>query len=302
MLALLAVALSTGCSSPRAARPVDPAVAMLAGAARKAFDRGAVEQAAAQYGRALDRARAADDAAEIGNNAYNLAACRLVLGQPAPARPLLREARAAALRAGRPAADVLLLDAKAARQQGQTAEAAQLTDDLLRAPAVQGRAAWRLAALTLKAQLGCDAGRTPTQELAQVRILALDQTDPVLRAEVENLLGRVAQLDQEPRRAAASYDKEADWLQRGGRFREMAQALARAGAAYAQGGQAAEAANRLYRAARSLQAQGDTVGALTQIEPALQAARQARDDESARSIVSLFDEIKKSAATEKPVD
>ena len=291
-LSLLAAACLAGCAAPRAAKPVDPALSVIASAARKAFERGAVEQAAAQYARALARARAADDAAEIGNNAYNLAACLLILGQPEAARPWLQEARAEALRAGRATTDVDLLAVKAARQQGRTAEAARLAADLLNSPAVRTQPAWRLEALTLKAHVEYDAGRCPTQDLAQIRILALDQPDPVLRAAVENLMGRAAQQNREARRAALSYDHEANWLQRGGRFREMAQALARAGAAYALAGKPEEAADRLYRAARSLWAQGDTVGALHQIESALPAAQQAKDEAMLRRVAALFDEIK----------
>jgi len=297
--ALLLAGGLAGCAAPRAARPVDPALTLIAHAARQAFDRGAVESAAGQYTRALARARAADDAAEISNNAYNLAVCLLIMGQPDPARPLLQEARAEARRAGRPAVDAALLEVKAARQQGHAAEAARLAAALLAEPAVQKTPAWRLAALTLQAQLDFDAGRHPTQDLAQIRILALDQPDPGLRADVENLMGRAALADQESRRAAQAFDREAHWLQQGGRFREMAQALARAGAAFAAAGQPAPAADRLYRAARSLWAQGDAVGALRQIEPAFAAARAARDADLQQRVAELFAAIKQSVAPEK---
>ena len=292
LIAFVSLIALFGCATTKTAKPVDPDIGVMAAAANKAFTHGQVEQAARQYARALERARAADSAGDICDQAYNLAACLMILGQPAPAQVLLREARTEAQRAGRRATDISLLEAKTARLAGQRDEALRQTEALLTLqPPLEH--AMRIQALLIKALISCDAGQIPTVEQKEIRLLALDVSDPAIQAEVAQLLGCCALLEKEFSHAAAAFDREATWLQKSGRFREMAQALARAGAAYAQAEQSAEAADRLARAARSFFAQGDAVGALRQIEPALVAAKRAKQDELATRIVALFEEIKK---------
>ncbi|MCX7010838.1 MAG: hypothetical protein NTY53_26965 [Kiritimatiellaeota bacterium] len=289
------VALSLiGCSTPpKAAKPIDPDIGMISVAASKAFARGQIETASRQFARALEHARAADSAADIHDQAYNLAACCLLMDQPALARRLLAEARSEAMRANRDATDVLLLDAKAARRLGQPAEAVALADQIA---ASTDKPAAKMQALIIKAHVQNDAGKLQPANLSAIRLLGRDVNDPALNAEVENLAGSAAQHERSFGDAAAAFDREAAGWQRAGRFREMALALGRAGTAWQTDGRSAEAADRLYRSARSLFAQGDAVGALRQIEPALVAAKAARLDELAARIVALFEEIKQNVA------
>lgn len=288
---LLALA---GCSTPaKVAKPIDPDIGVLSVAANKAFARGQVEAASRQFARALDHARAADAAADIGDQAYNLAACCLLTDQPAIARRLLAEARSEATRAGRDVSDILLLDAKAARRLGQPAEALALVEQI---SAVTDKPVVKLQALIIQAHVQSDAGKLSAADLGALRLLAHDVHDAALGAEVDNLVGSVAQHEHSFGDAAAAFDREAAGWQRAGRFREMALALARAGAAWQRDGRSQEAADRLYRAARSLFAQGDAVGALRQIEPALTAAKAATQNELAARIIALFEEIKQNVA------
>ncbi len=299
----LGVALSLGCvaalglagcaTPPKVAKPIDPDIGVISVAANKAFARGQVEAASRQFARALDHARAADAAADISDQAYNLAACFLLQDQPALARRLLAEARTEAVRSNRDATDVLLLDAKAARRLGQPAEAAALADQVAASSAKPGS---KLQALIIKAHVQNDAGHLQPADLGAIRLLARDVNEAALNAEVENLGGSAAQRERSFGDAAAAFDREAASWQRAGHFREMALALARAGAAWQADGRSLEAADRLYRAARSLFAQGDAVGALQRIEPALTAAKAAQQDELATRIVALFEEIKQSVA------
>jgi hypothetical protein len=283
----------TGCASaPQKAKPVDPAISTISSAAGKAFARGQIEGASRQFARALDHARAADSAADIYDQAYNLAACFLLVDQPALARRLLAEARSEAARGQRDATDALLLDAKAARRLGLPAEAIALADQ---AAAVEKPAA-KLQALIIKALVRNDAGKLQAADVGAIRLLAQDVNDPALHAEVENLVALMAQRERSYGEAAAAFDREAAGWQKAGRFREMAQALARAGVAWQTDGRSAEAADRLFRAGRSLAAQGDTVGALRQIEPALVAAKAAGQNELATRIVALFEELKQQVA------
>jgi len=286
--------LLAGCATPlKVAKPIDPDIGVISVAANKAFARGQVEAAARQFARALDHARAADAAADISDQAYNLAACFLLQDQPAPARRLLAEARTEAVRVNRDTTDVLLLDAKAARQLGQPAEATALADQVA---VSSGQPAAKLQALIIKAHVRNDAGQLQPADLSAIRLLGHDVNDAALNAEVENLAGSAAQREHSFGDAAAAFDLEAAGWQRSGHFREMARALARAGAAWQADGRSSEAADRLFRAARSLFAQGDAVGALRQIEPALTAAKAANQDELAARIVALFEEIKQNVA------
>jgi hypothetical protein len=283
-----------GCSTPlKVAKPIDPDIGVIAAAANKAFARGQVEMASRQFARALDRARAADAAADISDQAYNLAACFLLMDQPALARRLLAEARTEAARLNRDATDVLLLDAKAARRLGLPAEAITLADQIAAATA---KPETKLQALIIKAHVQNDAGKLQPADLSTIRLLVHEVHDAALQAEVENLVGSTAQRENSFGDAAAAFDREASGWQRAGHFREMSLALARAGAAWQADGRSLEAADRHYRAARSLCAQGDAVGALRQIEPALTAAKASGQEELAARIVALFAELKQSVA------
>ena len=71
----------------------------------------------------MKRAWAIDDPVEIGNNAYNLAACLASVGWYEAARDCLAESRAELYRAGLSEADAWLLEAKIARSQGLLDEA-----------------------------------------------------------------------------------------------------------------------------------------------------------------------------------
>ena len=232
-------------------------------------------------------------AADISDQAYHLAACFLLVDQPALARRLLAEAQSEAARAGRDATDIQLLDAKAARRLGLPAEATALAEQIA---AGTEKPEAKLQALIIKAHVQNDAGKLLAADLGAIRLLARDVNDAALTAEVENLVGCVAQREHSFGDAAAAFDREAAGWQRAGHFREMALALARSGAAWQSDGRSLETADRLYRAARSLFAQGDAVGALRQIEPALTAAKAATQNELAARIVALFEEIKQNVA------
>jgi hypothetical protein len=69
----------TGCAGPApdTAIEVDSEFSRSMTAGRLAFDQGFIEQAAKFYQQALSRARAMDSAPQIGDAAYNLAACRI---------------------------------------------------------------------------------------------------------------------------------------------------------------------------------------------------------------------------------
>ena len=70
---LVLAALLPGCAAaPPRAVPTDIEYAQAMATARTSYDRGQVAQAVLFYDRALQRAEARDDAADIGDAAYNL--------------------------------------------------------------------------------------------------------------------------------------------------------------------------------------------------------------------------------------
>ena len=95
--------------------PKDKELSRTSHLARAAFEDGATAQAIDLYRKALNRAIAMDDATEIGNAAYNLALCHIILGQLDQASASLAEAKADVKRSGSNPADVLLLEATVAQ-------------------------------------------------------------------------------------------------------------------------------------------------------------------------------------------
>ena len=100
-----------GCATSPTAPPKDQELSQTSNLARVAFEDGATAKAIDLYAKALNRAIAMDDATEIGNTAYNLALCQIMLGQLDQAHAALAEAKAAFERSGRTPADILLLEA-----------------------------------------------------------------------------------------------------------------------------------------------------------------------------------------------
>ncbi|MBP7830744.1 MAG: hypothetical protein KA248_12595 [Kiritimatiellae bacterium] len=304
VLWLAAGLLAAGCSSPpKPARPVDPDLQRYASSAQVSFRHGAYGQAEQLYRRALDRARAADDAREIGNNAYNLAACLVALGRDEAARPLLREARAELERARQNTAEVILLEAGAARNLGQGEEAAALVEESrARLDRDRNGALWIQAAL-LEAQLAADGNDAPRafRVLASIEKDLERKGDALLNGRAAGLQARITWMTGQPAVAASWLDREAAGYRKAGRPpHEIAAVLRRAGEAWGQAGQPAESADRYYRAARSLFGQGDTVAALKCIEPALAAAEKAGRPDLAARIADLFLEIRRKTGAIEP--
>ena len=276
MSALLVLAAAAfvfgGCASPTPARkPLHPDQASLSRTAHATFARGDAANAIRLYRRALTLARAADDTPGIAACAFNLGACLLVAGEFDAAWIALEEARAAFVRAEWNLADLLLLQAKAARARKRLTEATDLAGQVL--AAAQSTPAQQLAARVLQAHLLLDAGQPAEEALATVQTLAQSVADPLARAEVDDLEGRATLLQNDATGAAVCFDRAAGRLQEGGRFREMAMALRQAAEAWLRADRPEEAGERGYRAARALLAQGDYLGA----EQGLAVADEAAD-------------------------
>jgi tetratricopeptide (TPR) repeat protein len=243
-----------GCATPPTAPRKDEELSRTSDLARAAFEDGATARAADLYGQALNRARAMDDATEIGNAAYNLALCRILLRQLDQASAALVEAKAAFQRTGSNPADVLLLEATLAQRQGKLEQALSLVDQVLAASSDEGDL---FQATLLKGTIACDQddparARTALGEADKHRV-----TNAALLAARERLAGNIFLLERNPAQAGAAFDRAAALFQKARHYRDMALTLRRAGEAYREAGDTQRAEDRLFRAQRSLAAQGE---------------------------------------------
>ncbi len=290
---IVSVLLAAGCSSPKPAATSDPELTRVTATARQSFDKGSPSQAARLYLRALNMARATDDAFEIGNNAYNLGACLIGMEKYEDARALLAEARREFERLQRDPADIILLEAKAALGLRQLDAAVVLADQVVPA-ARSGGGRYRVLVALLKARVACERGDTAGArlELSKIQRELNAGKDAVVQAEAAGVSGLVCTMENDPGKAALAYDLQAESFRRAAKYRDMALALGRAGQSYAAAGILVPAGDRYHRAGRSLFAQGDELEALRMVEAALNAAEASGNKDALQRIMALFDEIK----------
>ena len=271
-------ALAGGCfnAPPPKGPQVDSELAQDDAAARLAFSRGAADQAVTLFRRALDRARVMDDAAEIAKAAYNVGAALIRDGKYDAARAALLEAEAETVRSGGNTADVLLLEAKAAQLQDESADALALADRIVTDKTLRPTDSHRLQAHVLRGEVAVELGQNDLAqaELAKATRLLGDARSPALRAGVLGLRGRIEHARHSPSKAAGLFDEQAGLLRRAALYRDMARAESRAAAAYLDAGQPVPAAERFYQAGRSFAAQGDSAEARRLLASAFSAAER----------------------------
>ena len=125
----------SGCGSapPKQEGPaLDEALERFNRAARLAFDKGRLQQAASFYRKALDRAYVRDDTAAILDAQYNLAFCLMNSQSYQEALGVVRNANSEMALAGRGlSVDFLLLEATILHRSGNSPEAWKITDKIL---------------------------------------------------------------------------------------------------------------------------------------------------------------------------
>jgi tetratricopeptide (TPR) repeat protein len=245
-----------GCANPPTSTVPrkDKELSRTSNLARAAFEDGATATAIDLYKKALNRARAMDDATEIGNAAYNLALCQIILGQLDQASASLAEAKAAFKRSGSNPADVLLLETTVAQRQGKLGQALSLADEVLSASPDEN---YRFQVALLKGTIACEQDDPARARTALVEADKHHVTNAPLLAAREQLAGNILSLEKNPAEAAAAFDRAAALFQEAKHYRDMALTLQRAGEAYREAGDRQRAEDRLSRAARSLAAQGE---------------------------------------------
>lgn len=296
VLAVGLIAGVAGCGGRKAEPPVkDLEFTQSMSSARLAFERGQVPQAVLLYEQALRRATARDDAADIGEAAYNLGVCLFDAGQLDRAGPALETARLELARAGQRTNDVQLVQAKLARRKGgaSSTEAAAIAERV--AAAKDATAAERCEALTLLGEIDLEAGRLDAarQRLAEARrALPTSGVSPrsrdAMTAGVIGIEAKLATADGNHAAAAAAYDRQAQLYQSAGLFNPMGRSLLAAGRAYRTAGNPGSAADRLFRAARSLLAQVDNATGMTAAIEAVEAAKAAGDPAMTERASSLM--------------
>lgn len=253
--------------------------------AQSAFARGACQVAATYYGKALNRARAADQAEAIGSYAYDMAICLIARGDLDQANDLLEEATVELDRAGVPLADVFLVQAQLAWHRSVSGDAQSLTRAVTAArrvlddPRAQPTAAQRAQVALLFGEIACQRGDSveAATQLTAARALAGAEPTPGLRAGLDRVAGCLALSQGRSAAAGRHFDDEAEWLRQSRRHADMARALRRAGSAYRQADLLKAAAERYYRAARSWLGQGRLNDAEQDVAVAQTIAGQLRD-------------------------
>jgi tetratricopeptide (TPR) repeat protein len=269
------ILLLAGCGTPpKIVRP-DPELERNTSSASSAFAAGSVEKAAGYYRKALNRARLMDDAAAIGRNAYNLAACLLLLRQDEQARVLLEEAEAEFQRIGVNSREIPLLKIRLAVRAGKTDEALALAQ--AQSAALKTEDPFFIQYQVLLADLFCVKGNAAeaAAALAKVNSKDLAAAKPMVQAEAAQARARLALLERKPRAAGELQDTAAQQYQKAGQYLEMAQALDEAGRAYEAAGDPNAAVDRYYRAARSFFSAGQPARADGLVVRAILLADQA---------------------------
>lgn len=281
--------LLAGCGHVEPKKPADDELRRMLENARTAFDRGQLEQAAGMYEEALDRAKLIDRPREIGNAAYNLSLILISQGDYPAAERHLREAQAEFERVQENLADVLLARARLAQFQDNYSELAHLAEQALVHPQSQPEPGHRVQALVLLGLAGLHEERLPEAERRLQQAIEAMPSDPALPLEalVVSLEGTLLRYREQPLAAANSFDEEANFWRGAQLYREMAAALRRAGESWLAGGDERNAANRLFRAARSFAEQGLTEPALGSLRQAKIAADLAEDDWMLQQISDL---------------
>jgi tetratricopeptide (TPR) repeat protein len=249
-------------------------------AARMAFDNGRLQQAVGLYNQALERAYVLDDLNAIVDAQYNLAVCLTGLNAYVEALERVNQSKAELARTNQSIpADILLLEATIGYRMGKLDDAWQLTDKILLDPS-------RLSeAVQSKTHFlrGLIAGEWDDINQLRNEIASLGKPSTVgLRADREELVGRLAMAESNWNEAIEAFDSTAELRRDDFDYSEMVNALALAAWVCEQAGKLSEASKRYLRAGRSAARQGENRNALNWLNRAEKLAGEAGDESTAK--------------------
>ena len=298
-LILAAVILTvSGCGSspPKQKGPAtDADLERFNRAGRLAFDKGRLQQAASFYRKALDRAYVRDDTAAILDAQYNLAICLMNLQAYAEALVVVEHATTEMALAGHGhPADFLLLEATILHSSGDSNEAWKMTDQILSLP-TQASSVIKRKTHFLR---GLIASKQGDMDQLRAAIAALGQPEhPQLRADRQELVGRLAMAEQNWDDAVEAFDAATKLRREALDYRGMVKVLALAGNAGEQAGRAKEASIRYLRAGRSAVLQGLFDDASKWLSRAEQIADSTGESQVAREARTYLRQLQELAAT-----
>ena len=283
LLIVISLFTSAGCGSRQiapAGPPVDKDLERTNRAARTAFENGRVQQAADLYRQTLERAYLRDDLTAAIDAKYNLAVCLTLLQSDREALELVEQAGEELTRAGQPVTpDILFLEATIRYRLGQSQEAWQLTEVILKDPDKIPSVA-QSQTQYLRGLIANDRGDPAT---LKTEITALGKSDsPVVRADREELIGHLALMERSWNEAVLAFDEAAALRRQMLDYRGMVKALAKAGEASERAGRLVPASRRYLRAGQSAALQDNAEQARMWLTHAALLAAQGGDENIAR--------------------
>jgi tetratricopeptide (TPR) repeat protein len=291
---LIAVAVLTvsgcGSSAPMQKGPaIDEDLERFNRAARLAFDRGRLQQAANFYRKALERAYVRDDTAAILDARYNLAICLMNLQSYEQALAVVQRANSELALAGRGRSpDFLLLEATLLHSSGDSDEAWKMTEQIL-SPPTQASSVIKSKTHFLRGLIASKQG-----DLDQLRaaIAALGQPKQIqLRADRQELVGHLAMAEKNWDAAVEAFDAATKLRREALDYRQMVKVLALAGKASEKAGSKKEASIHYLRAGRSAVLQGLFDDARKWLNRAEQIANTAGEDQIMQEARSFLRQI-----------
>ena len=275
---LLAIALlvfgGCGSSAPVQKSPaIDEDLERFNRAAQQAFDSGRLQQAAAFYRKALDRAYIRDDFRAALDAQYNMAICLINLQSYAQAFEVIQQAKTEMAMAGYSReADFLLLEATVLHFREDSDAAWKMTDQILSATP-EASSIVQCKTYFLRGLIASKKGDTDKLREA---IVSIGQPKlPLLRADLHELLGHLAMAEYNWDEAVNAFEAATDLRREAREYRGMVKSLALAGQASEKAGNPHEASVRYLRAGRSAALQGQFDDALNWLNQAEQIASNA---------------------------
>lgn len=258
-------------------------------AARIAYDNGQLEQAANLYRQTLDRAYLRDDREATVDALYNLAACKLGLRSYDQALVRVRQAKSELQRGDQSVSgDILILEAIILFRSGQPEAAWRVTDEILSDP---GKPSATVKNKTHYLRGLISEQRGDTAGLGREIDAFSKSSDPGLRADRQELSGRLAMAEGRWDAAVEAFDQAVGLRREKLDYVGMAQALALAAGACQKAGKHSAAARRYFRAGRSAARQGNNQDAIEWLSSAAGSANQAGDEPLEQEIRSYLKTI-----------
>jgi hypothetical protein len=265
-----------GCSTP-APQFTDSEWISHSATGRGNYERGDTRRAADAYAKAARRARALDDADALAVTAVNRAVCLLAEDQAAEAQRGVAEALADPRVSPSRRAELGILASRIDLALDQPEQAKQSAMDVLQMdvpPAVKAQALLARSAAELALGETAQAAETLAKGLPAK---AWKQLPAVFRADRAVQQADLAAANDSAKEAAAYQTAAADLYRQADRLSEMAEALAAAGRQNRASGQLPAACDQLYRAARSLWAQGAEEEAAAVLAEGIACAEELQD-------------------------